>query len=434
MACCLKEDDAKRLAEKKTKGDKDEESNKMNLNPTVKKLIKDRQAEVEKIYEACKGVCLIEVSLELELEQRDMQDALEIDDVHQLVDIFPALTKANSQRLLDILKARKTEFEQTLANGEQVVVEMNFNGYGIHCGEGWIVADVRLLENVTQIQNATVTFLDGTGADKKEIKFEPNERLSFHVFLKQTALRTCSATHPGLAFFKLGVQSSPEETAGDDSKKLTEWESAEQQLLDDAKLPVFRLPLFNDLEVTKKYSIVQLGQGADGKLDRTISLIDDMDIVPTMGNRPGTFFMQMKVKNLEKYLPCKPRGGVAFSQDGDLFTLCGFVLPADDGLAVAEGAEVPQEEFLPLHGDTLTIFSNAKNFIYNRTGQALTEGQSIMFNYQMMAEFAKDLLIKSLGPTFDINFIFPTYDEKFVAGHSMDVSGYFASEAAKGSG
>ena len=69
---------------------------------------------------------------------------------------------------------------------------MNFNGYGIHCGEGWIVTDVRLLENVTQIQNATVTFLDGTGADKKEIKFEPNERLSFHVFLKQTALRTCS--------------------------------------------------------------------------------------------------------------------------------------------------------------------------------------------------------------------------------------------------
>ena len=62
---------------------------------------------MEKIYEACKGVCLIEVSLELELEQRDMQDALEIDDVHQLVDIFPALTKANSQRLLDILKARK---------------------------------------------------------------------------------------------------------------------------------------------------------------------------------------------------------------------------------------------------------------------------------------------------------------------------------------
>ena len=42
MACCLKEDDAKRLAEKKTKGDKDEESNKMNLNPTVKKLIKGK--------------------------------------------------------------------------------------------------------------------------------------------------------------------------------------------------------------------------------------------------------------------------------------------------------------------------------------------------------------------------------------------------------
>ena len=43
----------------------------------------------------------------MELEQRDMDDALEMDDVYQLVDIFPALTKANSQRLLEILKARK---------------------------------------------------------------------------------------------------------------------------------------------------------------------------------------------------------------------------------------------------------------------------------------------------------------------------------------
>ena len=42
MACCLKEDDAKRLADKKTKGDKEEESNRMNLNPTVKKLIKGK--------------------------------------------------------------------------------------------------------------------------------------------------------------------------------------------------------------------------------------------------------------------------------------------------------------------------------------------------------------------------------------------------------
>ena len=144
--------------------------------------------------------------------------------------------------------------------------------------------------------------------------------------------------------------------------------------------------------------------------------------------------MKMKVKNVEKYLPSSPRGGVAFSQDGDLFSLCGFVLAADDGLGVAEGAEVPTEEFLPLHGDSLTIFTNAKNFMYNRIGQELTQGQSIMFNYQMMAEFAKDLLIKSLGPTFDIQFVFPAYEnEKFTAGHSMDVSSYFAEEARKGS-
>ena len=152
-----------------------------------------------------------------------------------------------------------------------------------------------------------------------------------------------------------------------------------------------------------------------------------------MSDNPSTFFVKMKVNNLEKYLQWQPRGGVAFSQDGDLFTLCGFVFPVDDGLAVAEGADVPQEEFLPLHGDTLTIFSNAKNFIYNRMGQALTEGQSIMYNYQMMAEFAKDLLIKSLGSTFDIDFIFPAYDEKFAPGHSIDVTGYFANEAMKGS-
>ena len=153
-----------------------------------------------------------------------------------------------------------------------------------------------------------------------------------------------------------------------------------------------------------------------------------------MGNRPGTFFMQMKLKNSDKYLPVSPRDGVVFSQDGDIFTLCGLLFAPDNGLCVAEGAAVPQEEFLPFHGDTLTIFSNAKNFMYNRIGQALTEGQSIMYNYQMMAEFAKDLLIKSLGPTFHIQFVFPDYNkEKFSAGHSMDVSGYFASEARKGS-
>lgn len=158
------------------------------------------------------------------------------------------------------------------------------------------------------------------------------------------------------------------------------------------------------------------------------------DIVPTMENRPGTFFAKMKVKNLEKYLAATPRDGVAFSQDGDLFTLCGFLYSPDDGLAVAEGAEVPQEEFLPLHGDTLTIFGNAKNFIYNRIGQQLTEGQSITYNYQMMAEFAKDLLIKSLADNFNIQFIFPAYEkEKFTAGHAIDATGYFASEAKRGS-
>jgi len=431
MALCLKVDQVKQLAAKSAKGDKDYEAVKMELDPTLKRILKDRYPELEKVAEAAHGVCLIEVGLELELEQRDMEDALEIDDIHQLPDIFPALTKANSQRLLDTLKEKKVEFEQTLSGGEQAVVEMNFSGYGVHCGEGWIATDLRLLENVTQIQNATVTFFS-EGKEGNAIKFEPNERLSFHVFLKPTALKTCSATHPGLAFFKLGTQTSPEEKSPD--LKLTEWEKEEQAILDEAKLPVFRLPLFNDLEVTKKYSIVQVGVGKDGKLDRTISPIDDMDIIANMGNRPGTFFMEMKIKDLAKYLPCQPRGGVAFSKDGDLFTLCGFVLATDDGLAVAEGAEVPQEELLPLHGDTLTIFNNAKNFIYNRAGQALTEGQSITYNYQMMAEFAKDLLIKSLGTTFDIQFLFPAYEnEKFVAGHAMDVSGYFANEARKGS-
>jgi len=432
MAFALKVDQVKQLAAKNAKGDKDNEAAKMDLDPTLKRILKDRYPELDKLAEAAHGVCLIEVGLELELEQRDMEDALEIDDVDELVDIFPALTKANSQRLLDILKARKDEYEQTLADGGLAVVEMNFSGYGVHCGEGWIAADLRLLENVTQIQNASVTFF-AEGKEGNEIKFEPNERLSFQVKLKPTAIKKCSATHPGMAFFKLGAQSSPNEENSPDLK-LTEWEKEEQAILDEAKLPVFRLPLFNDLEVTKKYSIVQVGVGKDGNLNRTISPIDDMDIITNMGNRPGTFFTEMKVKNLEKYLPCQPRGGVAFSQDGDMFTLCGFVLAKDDGLAVAEGAQIPQEELLPLHGDTLTIFNNAKNFIYNRAGQALTEGQSITYNYQMMAEFAKDLLIKSLGPTFDIQFLFPAYEnEKFAAGHAIDATGYFASEARKAS-
>ena len=69
---------------------------------------------------------------------------------------------------------------------------MNFAGLGIHCGEGWIAADQRLLENLTQIQNATVTFIVGTGSDRKEVKFEPTDRLAFHVSLKPTAAKTCS--------------------------------------------------------------------------------------------------------------------------------------------------------------------------------------------------------------------------------------------------
>ena len=62
---------------------------------------------MEKVIEGAKGVCLIEVGLELEMDKRDMDEALEIDDPEQLVEVFPALTKANAQRLLDILKAKK---------------------------------------------------------------------------------------------------------------------------------------------------------------------------------------------------------------------------------------------------------------------------------------------------------------------------------------
>ena len=62
---------------------------------------------MDNIFAASRGVCFIDVSLELELEQRDVDDALEMDDVHKLVQFFPSLTKANSQRLLEILKAKK---------------------------------------------------------------------------------------------------------------------------------------------------------------------------------------------------------------------------------------------------------------------------------------------------------------------------------------
>jgi len=248
MACCLKEIEIKRLCDAKS-NEKDGEVAKMGLNPSLQKLLKGRHGELEKVYQASRGVCLIEIGLELELDRRDMEDALDIDDVHQLVEIFPALTKANSQRLLDTLKARKYEFEETLNNEEQIVVEMNYTGMGIHCGEGWIATDQRLLENLTQISNAMVTFVVGTGNERKEIKFEPTERLSFHVSLKERATKTCSATHPGLAFMKLGRQASSEDNP---DYKATEFETHEQQLLDDADLPVFRLPLFNDLEITKK--------------------------------------------------------------------------------------------------------------------------------------------------------------------------------------
>lgn len=425
MAYCLKRVEAQSLAEKKTKGDKDAEAQK--LDPIVQKIIGNRHAELEKTHEASAGVCLIEVELEMELSKHDIDAALQLNnDINQVVKLFPALTKANCQRLLAELKANKAEFDAAVAGGNKAVVNMNFSGYGVHCGDGWIVSDIRLLATSTQIQNASITFIDAAG---KVLTFEPSERLSFNVFFKKNASNSCSASHPELTFFKLGLQSS-QDAEPESEQNISEWETVEQKLLDDAKLPVFRLPLFNDLDMTKKFSIVQVGAGADGQIDRTISLIDDQDIDSKMISKPATFFMSMKVKNLERYLPCQPRGGVAFSQDGDLFTLCGFLYPADDDLVV--GDDVPQEEFLPLHGDTLTILANAKNFVYNRIGQALTEGQPIMYNYQMMAEYAKDLLIKSLGVLFEIEFTFPVYDEKFAPGHAMDVRGYFANEAAKG--
>merc|ERR1739838_821174 len=109
MALHLREDEARRLTAAKTKGTKEEEIDKMDKIPKIKKLLKDRGSELEKVIEGAKGVCMIEVGLELEMDQRDMDEALEIDDPEQLVEVFPALTKANAQRLLDILKAKKAK-------------------------------------------------------------------------------------------------------------------------------------------------------------------------------------------------------------------------------------------------------------------------------------------------------------------------------------
>ena len=42
MACCLKEEEARRLTEKKSKSDKDAETNLLDLIPFLKKLVSGR--------------------------------------------------------------------------------------------------------------------------------------------------------------------------------------------------------------------------------------------------------------------------------------------------------------------------------------------------------------------------------------------------------
>lgn len=410
--------------EAEPKSGKQEALQKIIMNTAAKDTIEGRLSELDSLWSAARGVCLVDVTLELELEKQDMDDALETDDPKQLASMFPALTPLDCQKLRDILRKNQAEFEQ-IAEGNPGVVTINYAGCGVHCGDGWVMTDNRLLTNLTQVKNAAFTFV---AADGRNVKFEPEERFAFGLVVKPAEFKKLSGWHPNVGFVKLGIQGDQDRPQED----IEEWELAEQKLLDSTNLPTFKLPMFNDLEIGKKYSVVQISQPEQEKDASAVitALLDEKDVIPSV-NEGGSYFMKMKVGNLQDYLP--QSGAIVYSQDGDRFTICGFIYGKDDQL-LSEDATVnpPSQEFLPLYGDTLAIFLNAKNFLLNRAGQRLTKGQSIAYNYQMMAEFAKGVLVSSLAGFFDMNFVHPRLDEHFSQAHVVDATNYFKTQAAEG--
>merc|ERR1711990_834933 len=129
--------------------------------------------------------------------------------------------------------------------------------------------------------------------------------------------------------------------------------------------------------------------------------------------------MGYEIEEMRRYLP--QSGGIVFYTEGDKFRLTGFIFTD-----YADPLRHPQDTFttfnqiLPFPGDLNHIFENAKNFMLNRTGETLTEGTSLQYNYRALAEFTKSQMVASLSGTYNINFEHPKLDEGFTSTSCVD--------------
>jgi len=417
-----------KVAEAKSEAEKKKELDAIKINEQAKELVKQRIGEVDSLWDAARGACMIEINMELELTGEDIADTLNTSD-EELHLLFPALTPTDCIRLKKVLVEKKQQFEQQLRDNEGIaVVPMSYCGNGIHIKEGWVLTDARLCGTAIQAHNATFTFL-GAGEEgsskKKALVFEPAERFVFNLRVKEQELKYLEHKQPSMAFVKLGVQVVQDRGVDD----FLDWELTEQQIIVDNAIPCFDIPQWNELDKDdKKYSILQMVppgvRGATPTPPSMVTSIVDSNHIKVVLPELGPCIMY-EIEEMRRYLP--QSGGIVFYTEGDKFRLTGFIFTD-----YADPLRHPQDTFttfnqiLPFPGDLNHIFENAKNFMLNRTGETLTEGTSLQYNYRAMAEFTKSQMVASLGGTYNINFEHPKLEEGFTSTSCVDTSSFFA--------
>jgi len=420
------------VAEAKEEAEKKKELDLIKINEPAKELVKERLSEIDCLWTAARAACLIEINLDLELTGEDIVDAINTPD-EQLHLLFPALTPTDCLRLKKLLTEKRAQFEQQLKDNDGVaVVPMSYCGNGIHLKDGWVLTDARLCGTAIQAHNATFTFL-GAGEEgsskKKALIFEPADRFVFNFRVKEQEIKNLEHRQPAMAFVKLGVQVTDDRGVDD----FLDWELHEQQIIVDNKIPGFEVPQGNDLDKdAKQYSILQLvppGVRGATPTPPTIvtSIVDPSHIqmhLPTLG--PCIMY---EISEMRRYLP--QSGGIVFATQDQAFKLTGFIFTD-----YADPLKHPQDNFtqynqiLPFPSELTHIFENAKSFMLNRTGETLTEGTSLQYNYRALAEFTKSQMVASLSGTYNINFEHPKLDEGFTTTSCVDTLSFFAQEAA----
>jgi len=421
-----------KVAESKSEAEKIKELDVIKINEEAKELVKQRLGEVDSLWDAARAACLIEVNLELELAGEDIADALNTPD-DQLHLLFPALTPTDCLRLKKTLADKRPQFEQQLKDNDGIaVVPISYCGNGIHMKEGWVLTDARLCGTAIQAHNATFTFL-GAGEEgsskKKALIFEPADRFVFNFRVKEQEIKDLEHRQPSMAFVKLGVQVTDDRGVDD----FLDWELMEQQIIVDNKIPCFSVPQGNDLDKdTKKYSILQLVppgvRGATPTPPSIVTSIVNADHIKVILPQLGPTIMY-EIEEMRRYLP--QSGGIVFATEEKAFSLTGFIFTD-----YADPLKHPQDTFtqfnqiLPFPRELNHIFENAKSFMLNRTGETLTEGTSLQYNYRALAEFTKSQMVASLSGTYNINFEHPKLDEGFTSTSCVDTLSFFAQEAA----